>query len=89
MFMHVIVPELNTGQLKHVLAANYQLKARGISKVRGLPFTVSEIVRGVRAILGANTRHEPLDVAIETTKPRAGAARAAAHVNEIVISADA
>ena len=84
MFMHVVVPELNNGQLKQILAATYQLPLRGISKVRGLPFTVNEVVRGVRAILGGNTRHEPLDVVIEG-KPRS---RAVPHANEIIINAD-
>jgi 2-oxoglutarate ferredoxin oxidoreductase subunit alpha len=50
-FAHVVVPELNMGQLRMLLRARYLVDAKGINKVRGQPFTIGEIVRGVRAIL--------------------------------------
>jgi 2-oxoglutarate/2-oxoacid ferredoxin oxidoreductase subunit alpha len=52
-FKHVIIPELNTGQLRHVLKAACGIEASGINKVRGQPFTRAEIVKGVYTILAS------------------------------------
>ena len=57
-FRHVIVPELNSGQLRQVLKAVLQLDIKGINKVRGQPFSVSELVRGVRTIVKTSSDHE-------------------------------
>ncbi|MDE2489823.1 MAG: 2-oxoacid:acceptor oxidoreductase subunit alpha [Elusimicrobia bacterium] len=50
-FKHVVVPELNMGQLLKVLRAKYLVPAKGINKIKGRPFMVSEIVAGVDAVL--------------------------------------
>src|SRR5690606_14920054 len=50
-FRHVIVPELNSGQLRMLIRSRWLIDARGLNKVRGQPFTVGELVRGVRAVL--------------------------------------
>ena len=50
-FEHVIVPELNLGQLRMLLRARFLVDAKGINKVRGLPFTINELVHGVQRIL--------------------------------------
>jgi 2-oxoglutarate ferredoxin oxidoreductase subunit alpha len=50
-FTHVLVPELNLGQLRMLLRAKYLVEARGLNKVRGQPFTINEIVRAARAVL--------------------------------------
>ena len=50
-FEHVIVPELNMGQLLKVLRAKYLVPATGLNKIKGQPFKVSEIEEGVEAIL--------------------------------------
>jgi len=50
-FEHVIVPELNMGQLLKVLRAKYLVPATGLNKIKGQPFKVSEIEAGVDAIL--------------------------------------
>jgi 2-oxoglutarate ferredoxin oxidoreductase subunit alpha len=50
-FEHVIVPELNMGQLLKVLRAKYLVPATGLNKIKGQPFKVSEIEAGVEAIL--------------------------------------
>ena len=39
----VLVPELNKGQLCHIVRGNYLVDARSVSKVAGLPFTTREI----------------------------------------------
>lgn len=51
-FEHVIVPELNMGQLLKVLRAKYLVPATGLNKVKGQPFKVSEIEAGIEAVLG-------------------------------------
>jgi 2-oxoglutarate ferredoxin oxidoreductase subunit alpha len=40
----VLVPELNTGQLRMLLRSKYLVDCIGINKVKGKPFTVSELV---------------------------------------------
>jgi len=40
----VLVPELNLGQLLKILRATYLVDAKGINKVQGKPFKVSELV---------------------------------------------
>jgi 2-oxoglutarate ferredoxin oxidoreductase subunit alpha len=54
-FEHVLVPELNAGQLLMLLRAQYLVDARPLTKVRGQPFTISEIKRGIRQILDGQT----------------------------------
>ena len=50
-FEHVVVPELNMGQLLKVIRAKYLVPATGLNKIKGQPFKVSEIEEGVEAIL--------------------------------------
>jgi 2-oxoglutarate ferredoxin oxidoreductase subunit alpha len=51
-FKRVLVPELNLGQLLKVLRAEYLVDARGINKVQGKPFKVSELVSQIEEHLG-------------------------------------
>ena len=46
-FDHVIVPELNRGQLCNIVRSTYLVDARPISKVAGLPFTTREIEEAI------------------------------------------
>ena len=50
-FSHILVPEMNLGQLRMMLRARFLVDAKGLNKVRGQPFTIGEIVRGIRAVL--------------------------------------
>ncbi len=50
-FEHVVVPELNMGQLLKVIRAKYLVPATGLNKVKGQPFKVTEIEAGIDAIL--------------------------------------
>ncbi|MCI0688986.1 MAG: 2-oxoglutarate ferredoxin oxidoreductase subunit alpha, partial [Sporichthyaceae bacterium] len=50
-FRHVLVPEMNTGQLVTMLRSSYLVPAEGLNKVTGKPFKVSEIVAAVQAVL--------------------------------------
>ena len=45
-FDKVVVPELNTGQLRMLLRSKYLVDCQGINKVQGKPFTVTELVDG-------------------------------------------
>lgn len=42
-FDHIIVPEMNTGQLKTVLRDQFLVDAKPLSKVSGQPFTIAEL----------------------------------------------
>jgi 2-oxoglutarate ferredoxin oxidoreductase subunit alpha len=50
-FKHVLVPELNSGQLSIVLRARYLVDAKGLNKIQGQPFKVSEVVAAINALL--------------------------------------
>ena len=48
----VIVPEMNTGQLKTVLRDQYLVDAKPVNKVSGQPFTIAEIEAAIEEGLG-------------------------------------
>lgn len=48
---HIIVPELNNGQLVNLLRAKFLVDAKGLNKVQGRPFMIGEIVEAVEKIL--------------------------------------
>jgi len=50
-FKHVLVPELNTGQLLVVLRARYLIDAVGLNKIQGQPFKVAEVTAAITALL--------------------------------------
>ena len=51
-FEHVLVPEMNTGQLKTILRDQYLVDARSLTKVSGHPFRITEIEAAVAELLG-------------------------------------
>jgi 2-oxoglutarate ferredoxin oxidoreductase subunit alpha len=50
-FDHVLVPELNNGQLVHLLRDQFLVPAVSLPKVTGRPFQVTELERAIRAEL--------------------------------------
>ncbi len=50
-FNHILVPEINLGQLVKVLRAKYLVPATGFNKVRGLPFRSVELETEIEEIL--------------------------------------
>jgi 2-oxoglutarate ferredoxin oxidoreductase subunit alpha len=50
-FDRVIVPEMNTGQLKTVLRDQYLVDAKPVNKVSGQPFTIAEIEAAIDGAL--------------------------------------
>jgi 2-oxoglutarate ferredoxin oxidoreductase subunit alpha len=51
-FEHVVVAELNQGQLCRLLRAEFLVDAQSLSKVSGQPFHVEEILARIDAVLG-------------------------------------
>ncbi len=50
-FGAILVPEMNTGQLKTVLRDQFLVDARSLNKVSGQPFTIAEIAAAIDAAL--------------------------------------
>lgn len=49
-YRHILVPEMNTGQLKTVLRDQFLVDARPLNKVSGQPFMIAEIEAAIDAI---------------------------------------
>lgn len=47
----VIVPEMNSGQLRLLLRAQYLVDAKGINKIKGKPFTIHELEQKIAAVM--------------------------------------
>lgn len=52
-FKKVLIPELNTGQLRLLIRAEYLVDAQGLNKVKGKPFLVSEISEAIEQHLAS------------------------------------
>ncbi len=46
---HIVVPELNTGQMSALIRQQFLVDVVGINKIQGKPFIVNEIVDGIKA----------------------------------------
>jgi|GEM_PF-1117114 len=51
-YKHVLVPEMNMGQLSMILRAKFLVDAQGYNKIQGQPFKQSEIEGKIEEILG-------------------------------------
>lgn len=51
-YEHILVPEMNTGQLKTVLRDQFLVDAKPLNKVSGQPFTIAEIESAIVRHLG-------------------------------------
>ena len=54
-FRHLLVPELNDGQLVKLLRDRFLLPFQGINKIQGAPFRASEIEAAVEDVLGVTS----------------------------------
>ena len=54
-YKKVLVPELNSGQLRMLLRAEFLIDAVGLNKIQGRPFLVSEIEEKIEQLLAAKT----------------------------------
>ena len=50
-YKKVLVPELNTGQLRLLVRAKYLVDARGLNKIMGKPFLVEEVAEAIDLML--------------------------------------
>ena len=50
-YRHVLVPEMNMGQLVFLLRAKYLVDAQSFSKIQGKPFTIAEIEEKIKEVL--------------------------------------
>ncbi len=57
-YEHVLVPEMNTGQLKTVLRDQFLVNAVPLNKVSGQPFTIAEIEAAITRHLGSDRPEE-------------------------------
>jgi len=53
-YRSVVVAELNRGQLRSILRDRFLVDAKGLNKIQGKPFKVSEIVDALRPLLGGS-----------------------------------
>ena len=56
----VLVPELNSGQLKMLVRAKYLVDAVGFNKVQGKPFSVGELVARIREMTSGESSEKVL-----------------------------
>jgi 2-oxoglutarate/2-oxoacid ferredoxin oxidoreductase subunit alpha len=54
-FKKVLIPELNLGQLRTIIRANYLVDAIGLNKVQGKPFSVAEVANKMETVLRGDT----------------------------------
>jgi 2-oxoglutarate ferredoxin oxidoreductase subunit alpha len=47
----ILIPEMNLGQLRMLVRAQFLVDAHGYNKVRGLPFTSSELQEAIEAVI--------------------------------------
>jgi 2-oxoglutarate ferredoxin oxidoreductase subunit alpha len=50
-FEHVLIPELNNGQLIKIIRDVYLIDAKGLNKIMGVPFTKTELVEEMRKMI--------------------------------------
>jgi 2-oxoglutarate ferredoxin oxidoreductase subunit alpha len=50
-FKRILIPELNTGQLRPLIRAKYLVDARGLNKVQGKPLLVEELLDAIELML--------------------------------------
>jgi 2-oxoglutarate ferredoxin oxidoreductase subunit alpha len=66
-FDRVLIPEMNLGQFRTLLRDRFLVDAKGLNKVKGQPFTINEIVRGVRALLDGRVGDYEVNVPTDDT----------------------
>jgi len=86
-FKKVLIPELNTGQLRLLIRGRFLVDARGLNKVQGKPFLVEEIEQAIDLMLEDKWGDaESIMPSQHTVKPGAGkldlAKVAAGHAQE-------
>jgi 2-oxoglutarate ferredoxin oxidoreductase subunit alpha len=52
-FQKIVIPELNTGQLRQLIQGQLSVSAHGINKVEGKPFSVSELIAKIQKVVAS------------------------------------
>lgn len=47
-FEHILIPELNNGQLIKIIRDVYLVDAKGVNKIMGIPFTKAELIEAIK-----------------------------------------
>ena len=55
-YEHILVPEMNSGQLKTILRDLFLVDAKPLNKVNGQPFRIAEIEAAIKAALGVQAK---------------------------------
>jgi 2-oxoglutarate ferredoxin oxidoreductase subunit alpha len=55
-YEHVLIPELNRGQLSKLIRAEFLIDTIGLNKVQGLPFKAAEVEAKIGEILGGGSQ---------------------------------
>ena len=71
-YEQILVPEMNTGQLKTVLRDQFLVDAKPLNKVSGQPFRIAEIEAAIDAALGGDAGGEVAADRTQVTNPVAG-----------------
>ncbi len=50
-FEHILIPEINSGQLIKIIRDQYLVNAKGYNKVMGIPITKGELIEAIRKML--------------------------------------
>lgn len=50
-YKHVVMPEMNNGQFIKIVREKFLVDAKGLNKIKGLPFATDEIVKFVKEVL--------------------------------------
>ncbi|MCB0345494.1 MAG: 2-oxoacid:acceptor oxidoreductase subunit alpha [Bdellovibrionales bacterium] len=50
-FKHVLIPEINTGQLRSIIRDRYLIDAKGYNAVRGQPLRSSRVVEAIKSLV--------------------------------------
>ena len=50
-FEHVLIPEMNTGQLLRVIRDKFMIPAIGLNKIQGMPFNTDEIYKKIEEMI--------------------------------------
>lgn len=51
-FEHILIPELNNGQLIKIIRDVYLVDAKAVNKIMGIPFTKAELVEAIKRTVG-------------------------------------
>lgn len=49
-FDQVLMPEMNNGQFVHIIRDKYLVDAKALNKIKGIPFTIAEIVSAIKEL---------------------------------------